>query len=439
MSIILTAYDESPEYIATAIESVLAQSVPALEIIIVEDGGRRDYSELWSRYPGIRVIRQANQGPSAARNNGLGAARGDHVLFLDGDDRLRPHALEAHLVAFAAHPDAAMSYGTYVMIDSGGRPRFLPPATPPEPDAYAQLLRENMVGNPGTALFRRDALVALGGFDPAYRGCEDWDLFLRVAHAYKIAYTPEIVSEYRIHDGNCSSNRAMMLDHHRRILSNQRARIRGDATREAAWRRGTAQGGAMFARQQCADLIGALQSGGTIAPTLRRFAAFCLRYPLVMAAAITGEGASMLRRRLGPAPTPVFDRLATLFLARYGLAPDTARTGKHVVHCGAMLPDITALGEALAPGGVALVVVPATLCAPDALADMLASRFQPGLVDVVPLGNAASLDRVHGAERLAPAVLNRIDPDTPVAIAAVARAPAAESTMAVQRATGGVG
>lgn len=439
MSIILTAYDESPEYLAAAIESVLAQSVPALEIIVVEDGGRRDYSELWSRYPGIRIIRQANQGPSAARNNGLGAARGEHVLFLDGDDRLRPHALEAHLATFAAHPDAAMSYGTYVMIDSGGRPRFLPPATPPEPDAYAQLLRENMVGNPGTALFRRDALVALGGFDPAYRGCEDWELFLRVAHAHQIAYTPEIVSEYRVHDGNCSSNRAMMLDHHRRILRNQRSRIGRDATRKAALRQGIAQGGAMFARQQCADLIGALQSRGPVAPTFRRFMAFGLRYPRVMASAIAGEAASMLRRRLGPAPTPVFDRLAALFLARYGCAPDTPATDEHVIHCGATLPDVAAMAEALAPGGVALVVVPATLCTPDTLADMLASRFSPGLVDIVPLGNAASLDRAHGAESLAPAMLNRIDPDAPVAIAAAARAPAPESTMTVLRTTGGVG
>src|SRR5690606_8195206 len=88
VSAVINIYDEEPAFIAEAIDSVRAQSHAVDQIIVVEDGARRDYAALLARYPDIAVIRQPNAGLAAARNTGLAAARGDYVLFLDGDDRL---------------------------------------------------------------------------------------------------------------------------------------------------------------------------------------------------------------------------------------------------------------------------------------------------------------------------------------------------------------
>src|SRR5690348_3177650 len=102
VSVVITTYNHAA-FLDDAIRSVVYQSVPANEIIVVDDGSTDHPDIVVSRYCRVRLIRQPNQGLSAARNTGLEAAVGDRIIFLDADDRLCQGAIETGLECFARH------------------------------------------------------------------------------------------------------------------------------------------------------------------------------------------------------------------------------------------------------------------------------------------------------------------------------------------------
>src|SRR5215212_9690625 len=91
VSVVIPCYNQA-HFLSEAIESVLAQTHPNFEIIVVDDGSTDNTSEVAARYPGVRHIRQDNQGLAAARNTGLRESKGTCLVFLDADDRLLPNA-----------------------------------------------------------------------------------------------------------------------------------------------------------------------------------------------------------------------------------------------------------------------------------------------------------------------------------------------------------
>lgn len=258
ISVVINVYNEEPRYLAEAIESVQAQTVQPSEILIVEDGARRDYAPLLARYPDVKVIRQANQGLAAARNTGLHAATGEFILFLDGDDRMMPQSLALNLRRFAERPEIAMAYGGYRMVDGEGAPSWQ--ARMPElgADHYATMLEGNCIGMHATVLYRRAALLAIGGFDPEFRACEDYELYLRMARYAPIAAGSEMIAEYRYHGANMSGDRAMMLKTVLRVLDVQDKYVTGHPEWESARARGRAIWKSFYARGQLEALQEAL-------------------------------------------------------------------------------------------------------------------------------------------------------------------------------------
>src|SRR5215208_7628052 len=121
VSVVIPCYNQA-HFLGEAIESVLAQSYPYFEIIVVDDGSPDDTSEVAARYPEVRLVRQENQGVSGARNSGFARSEGEYVVFLDADDRLLPEALEAHLEHLEAHPECAFVSGRYKFMADGGSP-----------------------------------------------------------------------------------------------------------------------------------------------------------------------------------------------------------------------------------------------------------------------------------------------------------------------------
>ena len=97
-----------------------------------------------------------------------------------------------------------MVYGGHRRIQADGTPLSVDLFQAVDEDPYADLLTGNRIGMHATALYRRDVLLALGGFDEELRRCEDYDLYLRLAHSYPIASHPEFIAEYRWHGGNVS-------------------------------------------------------------------------------------------------------------------------------------------------------------------------------------------------------------------------------------------
>jgi SAM-dependent methyltransferase len=210
-AIVITTHNHA-RFLSDAIESCLRQTTRVDEIIVIDDGSTDDPTSVASRYGKVRVIRQENLGLATARNAGVTATDATFLTFLDADDRLLPEAMEVGIRHLEAQPNAAMVYGAHRMIDVDGRPISTKIYIPLFGDAYLQFLRRgNFIGMHATVVYRREHLLALGGFDESFRSCEDYELFMRIAKARPIVSHECLVAEYRRHGQNMSNNRPIML------------------------------------------------------------------------------------------------------------------------------------------------------------------------------------------------------------------------------------
>ena len=121
VAVIIPTFNHA-RFLADAIDSVLAQTRQADEIIVVDDGSTDDPAGVVARYSRVQLIRQNNRGLSAARNTGLWSCRTSHVVFLDADDRLLPIALKTGLTCITEKPDCAFVHGAHRLISEDGRP-----------------------------------------------------------------------------------------------------------------------------------------------------------------------------------------------------------------------------------------------------------------------------------------------------------------------------
>ena len=113
LSVIIPSYNRAA-FLPEAIESLLSQTYPEFEIVVVDDGSTDETKEVCDRYPTVQYIYQNNQGVSAARNTGIRASKGEYLLFLDSDDCLLPKAVEIGLNCINAHPEVGFVFGSYI-------------------------------------------------------------------------------------------------------------------------------------------------------------------------------------------------------------------------------------------------------------------------------------------------------------------------------------
>ncbi len=195
ISVIIPSYNYA-RVLPRALDSVLAQVTVDTEVIVVDDGSQDDTAEVIAgyseRYPALRVIRQANAGPGAARNRGLRAARGTYALLLDADDELLPDALGILRTLASEHPDAAMFLGAQISVMADGRERLRLPKAVPHAAAVTlakrYLLQKRITISHGCSLFRRDLLLRRP-YPENLRAGEDIPVF-----AYLLVSAPVVVS-----------------------------------------------------------------------------------------------------------------------------------------------------------------------------------------------------------------------------------------------------
>jgi glycosyltransferase involved in cell wall biosynthesis len=191
-------------YVAAAIESALSQTLPADEILVVNDGSTDSTADILARFgPPVRVIHQVNRGRSSARNAGILAAKSEFVVFLDADDLLTPTSIERRVALLRSRPEVGVVYGDMEVIDDAGTVRgttntFLP-GPRPSGRVLAELARSCFILIP--AVVRRSLLVERA-FDETLHHAEDYDLWRRLAAVTEFAYDSEPVGCYRIHDAN---------------------------------------------------------------------------------------------------------------------------------------------------------------------------------------------------------------------------------------------
>ena len=208
------------DYIALAIESVLAQTMREFELIIIDDGSTDDTAGVVNRYDDDRIVYhyQPNRGLSAARNAGIRRARAKWLAFLDCDDYWHAEKLEAQLARAASAPDAGLVYCATSSTTMAGEFVYDIPARI-EGHVLPQLLYGNRVaGSASSAMVRRDVLATVGEFDEALRCSEDWDMWLRVSSVTSVARveTPLVCCSNT--PGSLGKNIGMLRDANRFIL-----------------------------------------------------------------------------------------------------------------------------------------------------------------------------------------------------------------------------
>jgi glycosyltransferase involved in cell wall biosynthesis len=237
ISVVIPCYNQG-RFLAQALDSVLAQNHKEVEVIVVDDGSTDTTQSVAARYTDVVYLRQENQGLAAARNTGLGASRGEFLVFLDADDRLLPQAFEIALQSFADHPDSAFVAGQVSLISAEGLPLPSPPAPELDGDLFLELLRHNFIWSPGAVMYRRRAFDLVKGFNTSVDASADFDLHIRIASRMPVYWHGAAVLEYRRHAGSMSRRAALMLKSSVRARRSHRKLVKGNLRYEEALSRG---------------------------------------------------------------------------------------------------------------------------------------------------------------------------------------------------------
>lgn len=207
---VVPAYDAAG-FLPAALESVFAQDFPDFEVVVVDDGSRDATPAVIAGYAArVRSFRQDNAGVAAARNRGVRESRGRYVAFLDADDSWRRDKLSRQLAALRRQPAARASASAFDVTDESGVVVERRGGPFEGPVLEVLVVEGNLLGTPSSMLCERELLLELGGFDPRFSQCADWDLWIRLAQATSVAMLPEPLVCYRQHAGNMSRSIALL-------------------------------------------------------------------------------------------------------------------------------------------------------------------------------------------------------------------------------------
>lgn len=220
VSVIVPTYN-CAQYLPEALDSALAQTYSDFEILIIDDGSTDDTKKILEPYlktfkSKIRNIYQENKGHSLARNNGLKNAKGEFIAFLDADDKWYPHRLEEEIKLIEANPVVGLVHANAMRLSEDGR--LL--------GAYSRKKQylSGFIFKPlflrladiscATVLLRKSCCDNVGYFDTHLTrlGCEDRELWLRIAKKYRIEYVDQVLAYYRVRDASASRDSTKMLN-----------------------------------------------------------------------------------------------------------------------------------------------------------------------------------------------------------------------------------
>jgi GT2 family glycosyltransferase len=222
-AIVITAY-EAAATIATAVDSALAQTRPAEEVIVVDDGSGDDLMGALAPYEGkVKVVRRENGGGAAARNSGRQAAESNFMAVLDADDAYHPRRLEVIAGLAARDPDLDL-VTTDARLLAGGEPAGTFATFTPfvHENQRTAIFWTCFVG--GWPAVRLSRLEAIGGFDEEMRIAYDWDCWLRcLLDGARAGFVDQPYYDYVLHQGSLSASRAPSLWERARLLEKARA------------------------------------------------------------------------------------------------------------------------------------------------------------------------------------------------------------------------
>jgi glycosyltransferase involved in cell wall biosynthesis len=281
VSVIIPTFDRAA-WLGEAIASVLAQTYPHLELLVVDDGSHDATPEIVQAFgPALTYIRQAHAGVSAARNRGVEASRGALVAFLDSDDVWLPGKVAAQVALLQRQPQVHACYTDEIWIRHGVRvnPKQIH-------QKYSGWLFEpslpRCIISPSSIMLRRTLWDQLGGFDEQLPACEDYDLWLRLTLCTPVVLLPErlivkrgghadqlsrcipVLDQYRIMALEKTLTAPLSVPQHQAVLTHlvQKCRIvaQGAQKRQHAARWALYQAKEQHYRQQLAAVLQAVEA-----------------------------------------------------------------------------------------------------------------------------------------------------------------------------------
>jgi len=204
VSIVIPVYN-CESYLSEAIDSVLSQDYPRIELIVLDDGSTDASRSVMESYPESAFIREshANMGQAATLNKGWAMAKGEILSYLSADDALLPGAITEAVAQLKTSPDTVMVYGDYQLMDAGSNttkhviaPNF----------SYREMVRDIVVQPGPGVFFRRECFDRLGGWDVSLRQTPDYEYWLRLALRGSILHVPAEMARFRVHGESQSFN-----------------------------------------------------------------------------------------------------------------------------------------------------------------------------------------------------------------------------------------
>ena len=204
ISVVIPCFNRA-HTIERAIQSVLDQTSPVDEIIVVDDGSSDGSAVLISRrFPNVLLLQQENQGVSKARNLGIEKARNEWIGLLDSDDSWLPQKIELIRQARHRHGDYVLYHSDEIWIRNGIRVNPMNKHRKSGGWIFDRCLPLCAI-SPSASVIKKSTLIELGGFDETFPACEDYDLWLRLCHRYPVFYLEEaLITKYGGHPDQLS-------------------------------------------------------------------------------------------------------------------------------------------------------------------------------------------------------------------------------------------
>lgn len=233
VSIIIPAYN-AERFITKTLESVLAQTYQNIEVMVIDDGSQDGTAAIVETYQKtdhrVHLLQQKNAGVAAARNLGIEQSSGEFIAPVDADDIFYPKHIEQQLGIFLESPSSVgLVYSWSVDIDEVNVPTGGLRAAKIEGNVYKTLICHNFIGNASASMIRRSCLDLVGDYNPEFhskkaQGCEDWDLFLRIAEQFEFRAAPEFSVGYRKLLNSMSRDYLQMARSHALLMERVRQR-----------------------------------------------------------------------------------------------------------------------------------------------------------------------------------------------------------------------